>query len=143
MKVQHILNEHTSSFTPTELVQARATLDQYTDQDGNIDLQELMDKEQQLSPAGMMDDTAQFSTKTVSLFDLYPSQDVVERKWVDAVLNGSARTQKLPVVAIVDQPTIVDGHHRIAAALAAGRKSIDVQLTRYQQDGDEMEFVAG
>lgn len=131
-------------FTPQEQQRAATYLQPFVDSNGEIDLERFFDKEMQLSAGGFTIPPDAFSVKTVDIFQLYPTQDVVELKWVQAVLANQGRTQGLPEVAITDQMTIIDGHHRVVANIAAGRKAMAVRLTRATfDDQHEMSFVPG
>ena len=131
-------------FTPEEQKRAMARLQPLVDANGEIDLEKFFNKEMELSAGGMDIPLTAYSVKRVNLSQLYPTQDVIEIKWVQAVLNNQGRTQGLAFVAIADQMTIVDGHHRIVAEIAAGRQTVEVNLTKITSDDDgEMVFIPG
>ena len=131
-------------FTPDEQKRALAQLQPLVDANGEIDLEKFFNKELELSAGGIDIPLTAYSVKRVNLSQLYPTQDVIEIKWVQAVLNNQGRTQGLAFVAITDQMTIVDGHHRIVAEIAAGRRTVEVNLTRITFDDDgEMMFTPG
>lgn len=87
------------------------------------------------SPAGLKyDDTASSKPKSkiqqeIPLHNLHTIQPTVGRKVVESYLGGSDRTPKVSKVG--KQLWIDDGHHMLAAAKLAGKKTHLAEVAEY------------